>query len=290
MANLLNSGMNSALKSLASQASKGVVNAIQEASASTGVDFSYLLQQAKVESSFDPNAKAKGSSATGLYQFIESTWLDMVERHGDKYGIETDGKSRKEILSLRKDPAISSQMAAEFARENEEFLNANWGGDVGSTELYLAHFMGAGGATSFLKAKDESPLQVAADIFPKAARANRNVFYDSKTGAPRTIAEVYNFFDRKFQIEGNEGTSAPSPSLVRQKPSAKIPQEFTPTESDIFIKNKNLGSLYVSDAGNSPVIRGHNRMPINNLVSSPVELMILSELDAPGMGRSEYNR
>jgi hypothetical protein len=281
MSNLLNSGLNQTLQGLTNQASKGVVNAIQNASAQTGVDFSYLLQQAKVESSFDPNAKAKGSSATGLYQFIESTWLDMVERHGDKYGIQTEGKSRKEILNLRRDPEISSQMAAEFARENEEFLNANWGGDVGSTELYLAHFMGAGGAASFLKAQDESPLQIAADIFPKAARANRNVFYDSRTGQPRTISEVYAFFDQKFQIE-DQGSPAPSPSLVRQKPEKIIPPEYEPKNSSVF-----TNSLYVSDAGErSPVVQSYNRMPIANLVSSPVELMILSELSTPGFDKN----
>ena len=61
-----------------------IVNYIQRASDETGVDFSYLVHQAKAESSFDPNAKARTSSATGLFQFIERTWLDLAEKHGHK--------------------------------------------------------------------------------------------------------------------------------------------------------------------------------------------------------------
>ncbi len=195
------------IQQLRALAPQSVVSAVQKASNSSGVNFSYLLTQAKVESSFNPLAEAKTSSATGLYQFIDSTWMNMVERYGEQYGLDTEGKSRDEILSMRKDPEAASFMAAAFASENEAFLNTQWGGEVGSTELYLAHFMGAGGAASFLNAKDDNPLQAAADLYPKAARANRNVFYDPRTGAARTLAQVYDFFDQKFQ--GTEDRSAP---------------------------------------------------------------------------------
>ena len=178
------------------QVSKSVVFAIQDASRKSGVDFSYLVKQAAVESSFDPNAKARTSSATGLYQFIQSTWLDMVEKHGEKYGIDVNAP-RKELLALRKDPELSSYMAAELANENEASLQANWGGEVGETELYLAHFMGAGGASAFLRANDRSPGMAAADLFPEAARSNRSVFFDGHRA--RSVAEVYNLFDQKFE-------------------------------------------------------------------------------------------
>src|SRR5690606_36534849 len=104
------------------------------------------------------------SSDTGLFQFIESTWLKMVKIHGDKYGLDkyadkigNDGsvanrKVRNEILNLRKDPEIASYMAAEFAAGNYSTLKERVGGKVGSTELYMAHFLGAGGASSFLNA------------------------------------------------------------------------------------------------------------------------------------------
>jgi hypothetical protein len=187
-----------------------IYNAIKNAAQKTGVNFTYLMEKAAVESSFNPNAKARTSSATGLFQFIDSTWLKMVKEHGDKYGLEKyadkitddgrvrDASAKKEILNLRKDPEIASLMAAEFAQGNYEYLQKHVGGNIGKTELYLAHFLGAGGASGFLTAMKKSPNMTAADIFPKEARSNRNVFYDSKTGAPRSLREVYAFFDRKF--------------------------------------------------------------------------------------------
>lgn len=201
MNNLTNSLQFKSLGAVAKNASPEVLNAIQTASSRTGVDFSYLVKQAAVESSFKTDAKNKHSSATGLYQFIDSTWMQMMDRYGDDFGIETDGKSKREILAMRKDPEAASFMAAAFASENEQTLRDNWGGDVGETELYLAHFMGANGASSFLRARDENPLRAAADLFPAAARANRNVFYDQQTGKPRSLEQVYNFFDRKFESQ-----------------------------------------------------------------------------------------
>lgn len=185
-----------------------IIQAIHHASKESGVDFSYLLNQAKAESSLNPAAKAKTSSATGLYQFIDSTWMDMINKYGDDYGLNVEGKSRAEILNMRKDPKASSFMAAAFASENERVLNKHWGGDVGATELYFAHFLGASGASAFLNARDENPLTPAADLFPRAARANRNVFYDRDTGKARSLEEVYAFFDKKFQDKSQEQSIA----------------------------------------------------------------------------------
>ena len=198
------------------QVPRDVYAAIRNAADRTGVNFTYLLEKAAVESGFDKNAKARTSSATGLFQFIESTWLKMVKDHGGKYGLEKyaakiseDGRvasrqDRNAILNLRKDPEVASYMAAEFAAGNYETLKDRVGGDVGATELYMAHFLGAGGASAFLNAMKKSPNMVAADIFPREARANRNVFFDPKTGAPRTMKQVYAFFDQKFDHKGGK--------------------------------------------------------------------------------------
>lgn len=219
-------------------APREIAGAIQKASARAGVDFSYLLNQAKVESSFNPDAKAKSSSATGLYQFIESTWLRMVETHGAKYGLgkeagaisqRADGSfevsspaMRKQILSLRKDPEIAAAMAAEFAAENRDFLENRVGGDIGATEMYMAHFMGASGAAQFLNEMQDNPNAQAAAHFPKAAQANRNVFYDPKTGAPRTLAQVYDFFDKKFTSLSSSTSHAETPAAGLAKSSGQI--------------------------------------------------------------------
>lgn len=227
MENLTNTLQNNALAALSRTAPRAVSGAIKNASASTGVDFAYLLQQAKAESSFNPTAKAKTSSASGLFQFIESTWMGMVEKYGDKHGLNTDGKTRGEILDLRNDPRAASLMAAEFAGENERFLKTHVkDADIGATELYFAHFLGAGQAAAFLNAKAENGMQKAAYLFPKAAKANQNVFYERGTGRAKSLDEVYAFFDKKFELEG----SIPSEPNARNSVVAK--NSYSPTRID----------------------------------------------------------
>lgn len=219
MENLANNIQNNALAALTQMAPRNVSSAIKGASASTGVDFAYLLQQAKAESSFDADAQAKTSSARGLYQFIESTWMGMIEKYGDKHGLNTDGKTRGEILALRDDPRAASLMAAEFASENERFLKTHVKDtEIGSTELYFAHFLGAGQAASFLNAKAENGMQKAAYLFPKAANANKNVFYDQASGRAKSLNEVYAFFERKFEIEGEINAAQPRPEKSYETP------------------------------------------------------------------------
>ena len=134
-----------------------VQGAIARAATRTGVDFDYLLAQARLESGLDPSAKAQTSSATGLYQFIDSTWLRTLDRHGAKHGMDwadaaigpggrvTDAATRNHLLSLRYDADTSSLMAAELTRENAEGLRTTLGREPQPAELYLAHFLGLGG-------------------------------------------------------------------------------------------------------------------------------------------------
>lgn len=204
---------------------RGVVGAaIQQAAARTGVDFDYLVGQARIESGFNPNARARTSSATGLYQFIDQTWLSTVHKHGDKHGLGwaadavrrgssgrfhvSDPGMRQAIMDLRRDPTAASSMAAEFASDNQAHLEGSLGRPVESVDLYLAHFLGAGGAEKFLRAHDANPNGAAASILPAAARANRSIFYD-RGGTPRSFAEIRERFAAKL------GGSTPLPSPAR---------------------------------------------------------------------------
>jgi hypothetical protein len=187
--------------------------AIRQASAKTGVDFAYLLSNASQESGLNPTVKAKSSSATGLFQFVEQTWLRMVKTYGDKYGMAdaasritlgsdgvarvSDPQAKRVILALRNDPKASAEMAAELTKENKVSLEGVVGGKIGSTDLYLAHFLGAGGAADFISAVRSNPNAKAASVVPEAAVANPSVFYD-KSGKPRTLAQVYDRFAEKF--------------------------------------------------------------------------------------------
>lgn len=194
--------------------SADVLSGIQQASANTGVDFSFLMAQAAKESGFNPDAKAKSSSAAGLYQFVEQTWLSVVRKHGAEYGlgelagkikIGEDGRlhvadraTRQEILDLRRDPAIAAAMAAEHAADNKARLDAKLDRPVTPVDLYLAHFLGLKGALNFLHAMDTDPNQQAAAVAPRAAEANRAVFYRAD-GTPRSLKEIYDRFDARIE-------------------------------------------------------------------------------------------
>ncbi|MFM5894813.1 MAG: transglycosylase SLT domain-containing protein [Novosphingobium sp.] len=177
-----------------------VHGAIQRASQATGVDFAYLLGEARLESSFNPAAKAATSSAAGLYQFTGSTWLQTLGRHGAEHGMDWasgaisggrvgDPALRGAILDMRFDPDAAALMAGELANDNRMALTGVLGREPDAGELYLAHFLGIGGATKFVSALAADPDQSAAALFPAAAGANRAIFYDG-AGARRSLGGV----------------------------------------------------------------------------------------------------
>ena len=239
----------------------GVGAAIQQAATRTGVDFGYLLGQARIESGFDPNARARTSSATGLFQFIEQTWLATVQQHGAKHGMGwaadaikqgsngrysvADPAMRKAILDLRKDPQAASTMAAEFAADNQNYLENRLGRPMESVDLYLAHFLGAGGAAQFLNGHDANPNAPAAAVLPAAARANRSIFYASN-GAPRSFAEIRDRFAAKLG-----GTSAPLPSpAAREFPQVQMAlQENKPAVAGPTPQYARLAYLMLAQLG-----------------------------------------
>ncbi len=182
-----------------------VESAIQRASSATGVDFSFLMGAAKRESGFNPNAKAGTSSASGLFQFVDQTWLSTLKKHGAKYGYAryadliqqgSDGKyrvtgdeARKAVLGLKLDPHAASLMAGELTSDHASYLRGRVGRSPTAGELYAAHFLGPQGSARLIEAAGNSPGASAAAMFPDAAAANRSIFY--REGRPATVGEVY---------------------------------------------------------------------------------------------------
>ena len=196
---------------------------IAQSAQRNGVDFKYLMAQAQLESGMRPDAKANSSSATGLYQFVEQTWLGLIKQKGDGYGLswaqnaisaDRNGKFRvpdkalkSSILALRNDPTISANLAGEFARENGSYLENRIGRQPQSVDLYLAHFLGPAGAGKFLEAFEANPHAPAAPAFSSAARSNPSIFYD-KAGNARSFQAIRNQFITKLanasiQASGN---------------------------------------------------------------------------------------
>ncbi len=201
------------VSSVLASAAGGIQSAIATAARTTGVDFSYLLGQAKLESGLNATAHAGTSSASGLYQFIDQSWLSVVKKHGAEHGLGwaadaisqgaggrlsvSDGATKQAILALRNDPATASLMAAASASDNKSALEASLGRAATGTDLYMAHFLGLGGARQFLTGMAANPQASGAALFPAAASANRNVFY-AADGSARSLSDIYSRFSDKL--------------------------------------------------------------------------------------------
>lgn len=205
----------------------GIVAALKRAAAATGSNFDYLLATAKRESGLNSAVQSKTSSATGLFQFIDQTWLGLVKEHGAKYGLGSmaaaiskggDGRyhadnpaDRQAILSLRTDPQVSALMAGEFTKSCQTTLEGSLGRNVCGGELYAAHFLGADAACKLIKLKETNPNASAADAFPAAAAANKPVFYRAD-GSKKSIGEVY---DWAMKHVGDNSPSAPTVAISK---------------------------------------------------------------------------
>lgn len=210
-----------------------IATALQQASLRTGTDFDYLLKTAMRESSLDCSAKSGTSSACGLFQFTEQSWLGTLKRNGEDLGygsyadaITQDDKgryrvadpaARQAILALRNDPTASAMMAGAYTSESESALTGKLGRDVSEGELYVAHFLGAGGAGKLITAAEDMPHVRADTLFPQAAAANRSIFYEG--GRAKTVGEVYQSLVAKHddtQVASLDLSSlAPAPQASR---------------------------------------------------------------------------
>ncbi len=224
------------------QASPHPRDAIAQAARRTGVDFGYLMAQAQIESGMNPRAEARTSSASGLYQFIDQTWLATMDRHGEALGygnmaraIETRGgrasvtdpAMRDEIMNLRFDPQASSLMAGALATDNGAALQGVLGRDPDASELYLAHFLGAGDAARFLSVLTTDPDSSATALLPRAAAANRAIFREP-SGAARSVGDVMGVI--RARVEGalptalaRSGSSPPPALSAAPHPARPVP-------------------------------------------------------------------
>lgn len=263
----------------AAHAPREIRVAIQQAAATTGMPFDYLVAQAQQESGFKADARASGSSAAGLYQFIESTWLRMVRDHGDKYGLGDEARAiaatesgmrvadpaaRARILALRDDPKLSAAMAAEYARGNHAQLAQTLGREIGATDLYLAHFLGPNGAARFLSTLRTEPGHAAADLLPEAAKANRAVFFDAG-GRARSVHEIYTRFAAKFD---------PGAAVAPRTPSE--PAAPARTAFEFAIDAPASGTLALE-----AVLRRTAAAALSGNVLSPTVIAALAALDLP---------
>jgi hypothetical protein len=195
-----------------------IAGSIRQAASTTGTSFEYLLATAKMESNFNPKASATTSSARGLYQFIDQTWLGTVKEAGSQLGYGkyadaitkspsgnysvSDPAARDAIMKLRDDPDAASSMAAVLTQSNSFKLTGDIGRRPTDAELYMAHFMGVGGAAKLISNAEDNPNASGARLFPNAAAANRSIFYE-RGGQERSVAQVYSVLTQRYDAAAN---------------------------------------------------------------------------------------
>jgi hypothetical protein len=189
-----------------------IVDTILRASKLTGADPVYMMALADKESSFLPGNKASTSSAVGLFQFITSTWLEVVRSFGPAHGLDAeaqaiervDGKlavadetMREHILGLRRNPYISALLAAEMMKRDKAKIETRLGRKLNRSEFYMSHFFGVDSASKFIALVDDTPKKSAPAAFPAAAKSNKSLFFtkDGKKTRQLSVAEVYGKID-----------------------------------------------------------------------------------------------
>src|SRR5262245_28389235 len=199
-----------------------IAGAIKQASDATGASFGYLVAAAKIESNLQPTAAASTSSARGLYQFLAQTWLGTVKQAGASFGYGqyadaitqqpsgtytvSDPAARVEILKLRDDPAANAAMAGVLTQSNSFKLTGAIGRRPTDGELYMAHFMGVGGASKLITSALDNPYASAPAMFPNAAAANRSIFYN-RDGSARSVSQVYSVLTSRYDSAANSQTA-----------------------------------------------------------------------------------
>lgn len=206
--------------------SDDVLYALETASRRTGVPLSTLTAIARRESTFNPNAVNKETTATGLMQFIDGTWADTTAKYGAKYGITS--------ATSRFDPLASALMAGEYALENAKYIEQKIGRKARPGETYVSHFMGGGGAVALIKAAEANPDAEAAKLFGAQAKANPTIFYN-KDGSSKTVSEVYS--NLMATVEG---------SGIRQYATSP---DYTPDTSRYAPQDADQGPSFLDTAG-----------------------------------------
>jgi hypothetical protein len=291
-----------AIDSINIGAASRIAGAIRDAAQTTGTSFEYLLTTAQIESNLNPAAQATTSSAKGLYQFIEQTWLATLKQAGPALGLANyaaaigqgaDGRyevpdpaARAAVMRLRSDPAASAMVAGAFTRSNEARLAAALGRAPSQGELYIAHFLGPDGAAKLIGASTSQPQASAAAMFPAAAAANRSIFYD-RAGSPRSAAAVYAKLTGRYEVaralafrphaaETTDRADVPLPPAPIPMPPARIP---TPPVAD----TAGVTEAYAQARAPSPA-QPHTARPVQD--SRPLFQAMFTDVPRRGVSQT----
>lgn len=114
----------------------------------------------QIESGGRANAQNPNSSASGLGQFTDGTWLSSIKKYRPDLAA---GKTDAQLLGMKNDPTLGRAMTKSLAQDNGQQLQAA-GIEATPGNVYAAHFLGIGGAKQLLSHPDDAQLN---DILSK---------------------------------------------------------------------------------------------------------------------------
>ena len=260
--------------------------AFEEASKTTGTKFDYLVSTAQRESGLNASAKAPSSSATGLFQFVEQTWLETmkeqgpalgfgqaasrISKSGDKYYVH-DAATRQKILDMRKDPETAAMLAGAYAQKNKALLSQNLDRQPTSGELYAAHFLGAQGSSKLIELAENKPDTAAYKIFPQQAQANRNIFFD-RQGNPKTVSQVYDNLVATVPSKPKERTFIGMlGNWFKHKDNGSEPFTDKSSAASQVAVNKFVSSERVNDATNKAAVVSDSASSLETFFNQPAQ-------------------
>ena len=197
---------------------RDLVETVVRAARDTDTDPTLLMAIADKESAFAPTVKASTSSATGLFQFIDSTWLRVVRDFGAEFGLEKEAVAiengggdianateRRRILAMRNNPYLSALLAAKMLKHDAARISARIGRELSDGETYLAHFLGPSDAEKFIAKLVSEPHYAAPKLLPKPARANRSIFFGAshRKAKALTVADVHRKFENMMDMRAD---------------------------------------------------------------------------------------
>jgi len=270
-----------------STAGSAVTGAIRQAAQATGTSFQYLLATAQVESGLDPRAGASTSSARGLFQFVEQTWLGTMKQSGAALGYGryadaitktasgryevSDPTLRSQILKLRNDPTANAVMAGAFTQANAALLSQKLGRSPSEGELYIAHFLGAGGAARLISLAAGNPHASAANYFPIAARANSPIFNDRATGAPRSLAQVRDILTARYDVAARRPSAPVATAQAAPAPSSSVTAAAIP----------NVAAVAFPAVPRAHAVRTIAIFPAQSAAAAPADVVAEATTHAP---------
>ncbi|WP_396190549.1 transglycosylase SLT domain-containing protein, partial [Flavobacterium sp.] len=181
--------------------------AIKKAASVTGMNADTMTAFARIESSLNPNATNRVSSATGLFQITSTTWKGLMRKYAQQYNIPPDAQPT--------DPYYNSLLGSLYAKENLKAVSGYQSAGVREdVALYLAHHFGASGGNRIIKAMSQNPnARINEAVSADAYRSN------SQELGNKTVGQYVDFLSAKLTKAGSTLTASQGNT---QPPKAQV--------------------------------------------------------------------